>query len=65
MSQVWVLVVWVRAGWAYLAESTSVEICSSWPIGVLSLLVVNDAISTSLALPYLVTKQRVAPSGEL
>lgn len=63
MSQVWVLVVWVRA--AYLAESTSVEICSSWPIGVLSLLVVNDTISTSLALPYLVTKQRVAPSGEL
>lgn len=44
---------------------TSTEFCSTWPIGVLSLLVVKDFISSNLALPHFVTEQRVAPSGEI
>lgn len=47
----------------YLTVSTTVEICGSWPIGIFPLLVANDSISSSLALPHLVTKQIVAPSG--
>lgn len=46
-----------------LTVNTTVEIYGSWPIGIFLLLVVNDSISSSLALPHLVTKQIVAPSG--
>lgn len=48
-----------------LAENTFTEICSSWPIGIFAFLVVSDFIISSLALPYSVTEQRVAPSGEI
>lgn len=44
---------------------TSTEIYSIRPVGVLSLLVVNNFTSRNLALPHLVTEQRVAPSGEI
>lgn len=46
-------------------ERFSIEINRFWFIGVFFLLVVNDSIGNALTLPYLINKQRVAPSGEI
>lgn len=47
----------------YVAENTSVEICNCQPSGLSQ--VASDCISRTLALPFLVTEQRVAPSGQI
>lgn len=40
-------------------------VCEMLNLGLLSLLVVNVSTNKSLAQPHLVTRQRVAPSGEI